>query len=71
MIGGNLFIAAAIGAERFTERQVDLQADAVHMVLLPEFNPEIFLPTLPVQRLVPVRNGRITGVPRDRQIVFL
>src|SRR5690606_16521643 len=71
MVLGNPRIAAAIGAQAFTKRKVNIQTNAFArrpvVCDLYGLNPLILRPVL----LVPMRHGRVTGVTRSRYVIFL
>lgn len=70
MVGGDFFVAAAVGAKRLAERQVYIEADAVDVVLLRKFLHKQVLPGAGGQALVPKRNGRIAGITGQGPVVF-
>ena len=70
MLGSDLFIAAAIGAERLAKRQVYIQTDTLGRVPGVKLLPEKSGPFVPVQPLLPERNGWITGIAGNRQVIL-
>lgn len=70
VIGGDFFIAAAVGAEAFTKGQVDIQANAFLAVVLMKDSSEIVHPGLAVDAFLPFGYGRITGITGNGLVVF-
>jgi hypothetical protein len=70
MVGGYLFVATAIGTKRFAKRQVNLQADAIGVVLFMKPSSKCLFPGIDCQGFVPGGHCRITGIPGNRLIVF-
>jgi hypothetical protein len=70
MIGGDLFVTAAISAKRFAEREVYVKADPIHMVLLVEAFYKSSFPRVFIQPCFPMRHGGITGVSRHWLVIL-
>ena len=70
MIGLNLFVTAAIRAERFAKRQVEVKRQAIMRMLLSENFPEMVRPAGSIDFAVPVWHSRIAGISGNGQIIF-
>src|SRR5581483_5761140 len=71
MVGGDFFIAAAIGTKRFTERQMNIQANAPLPVFFLKLLLKNGLPLQYIDMIVPERNSRVAGIPGNGNIVFV
>ena len=70
MIRGDLFIAPAIRAKRFTKRKVHINADAAFRIVYIELFLELILPPLRIGIVIPKWYRRVTGIPWHRLVVF-
>ena len=70
MVIGNLFIAAAIGAKRFTEWQVYINGYSINVILLAETGFKNLLPFGKFNIILPEWNSRVTCIPGDRFIIL-
>ena len=64
------FIAAAIGTKRFAEWKVQVEADAVHRILIGKTPDKILFPLFHIHPVVPERNGGIARIPWYRLVIF-
>ena len=71
MVSSNFFVTAAIGAKAFAEREMNIKGDTVLGILNTELPAEIVFPFFNRNFRLPLWNGRITGVPGNRSVVFL
>jgi hypothetical protein len=70
MIGGDLFIAAAISAKRFAKWQVNIDADTLGCIMFTELVCKLLLPSFTVQVIAPERNSRVARIPGHRLVIF-
>jgi hypothetical protein len=69
MVRCDLFIAAAVKAQGFTEREVQIQAEAFFFIVAVESGDEISLPSLFIGVGLPEGHGRITGVSGNGLVI--
>jgi hypothetical protein len=71
MVGGDLFVTAAIGTKRFTKRKMDVEADAICIIGGGGPLSNDRFPVCHINMLLPVGYRRITCITRNGHIVFL
>ena len=71
MVGGDLFVAAAVDTEGFAKREVDIEADPARFVAFAEPALESLFPARDIRVLLPERHGGIAGITGDGSIVFI
>jgi hypothetical protein len=70
VIGSDLFIASAVGTQRFAEWQVQIQADTTCFVAMTEVCSENMFPFCYINTFLPAGYSWVTGIAGDGYIVF-
>ncbi len=70
MVLGDLFIAAAIGTQRFAKRQMNINTDPIGSILFVELVCKLLFPSFNADLVLPEWNSRVAGIPGQRLIVL-